>query len=254
MTTTRERIGPLLLLDGMSLAFRAFFALPDTLETTTGVVTNAVHGFSSMLVYLIRERRPSGLVVAFDAPGATFRDEILEDYKAGRAATPDLLSPQFDMIRDVLAALAIPLIELPGYEADDIIATLATEAAERKNGDGDRHRGPGQLPARARPLHPGPLQQARGDRLLVLRRGRDHRALRRASLAVRVAGVAARRPLRQPAGHSWSGGEDCRQAADDLRRPRRDLRASERADAEAPGEPVLQRARWRAATPGSSRW
>jgi hypothetical protein len=90
MTTTRERIGPLLLLDGMSLAFRAFFALPDTLETTTGVVTNAVHGFSSMLVYLVRERRPSGLVVAFDAPGATFRDEILEDYKAGRAATPDL--------------------------------------------------------------------------------------------------------------------------------------------------------------------
>ncbi len=133
MTTTRERIGPLLLLDGMSLAFRAFFALPDTLETTTGVVTNAVHGFSSMLVYLIRERRPSGLVVAFDAPGATFRDEILEDYKAGRAATPDLLSPQFDMIRDVLAALAIPLIEAPGYEADDIIATLATEAAERRS-------------------------------------------------------------------------------------------------------------------------
>jgi DNA polymerase-1 len=132
MTTTRERTGPLLLLDGMSLAFRAFFALPDTLETTSGVVTNAVHGFSSMLVYLIRERRPSGLVVAFDAPGPTFRDEILEDYKAGRSATPDLLMPQFDMIREVLAALAIPLIEAPGYEADDIIATLATEAAERK--------------------------------------------------------------------------------------------------------------------------
>jgi DNA polymerase I len=132
MTTTQERTGPLLLLDGMSLAFRAFFALPDTLETTTGVVTNAVHGFSSMLVYLIRERRPSGLVVAFDAPGATFRDEILEDYKAGRSATPDLLMPQFDMIREVLAALAIPLIEAPGYEADDVIATLATEAADRK--------------------------------------------------------------------------------------------------------------------------
>jgi DNA polymerase-1 len=132
MTITRERTGPLLLLDGMSLAFRAFFALPDTLETSGGVVTNAVHGFSSMLVYLIRERRPSALAVAFDAPGATFRDEILEDYKAGRAATPDLLSPQFDMIRDVLASLAIPLIELAGYEADDIIATLATEAAERE--------------------------------------------------------------------------------------------------------------------------
>jgi DNA polymerase-1 len=131
MTTTRERTGPLLLLDGMSLAFRAFFALPDTLETTSGVVTNAVHGFSSMLVYLIRERRPSGLAVAFDAPGATFRDEILEDYKAGRSATPDLLLPQFGMIREVLEALAIPLIEARGFEADDVIATLATEAAER---------------------------------------------------------------------------------------------------------------------------
>jgi DNA polymerase I len=132
MTTIGERTGPLLLLDGMSLAFRAFFALPDTLETTNGVVTNAVHGFSSMLVYLIRERRPSGLVVAFDAPGATFRDDMLEDYKAGRSATPDLLMPQFDMIREVLAALAVPLIEAPGYEADDVLATLATEAAERR--------------------------------------------------------------------------------------------------------------------------
>ncbi len=122
----------MLLLDGMSLAFRAYFALPDTLATSTGVVTNAVHGFSSMLVYLIREQRPSALAVAFDAPGATFRDEILEDYKAGRAETPWLLPPQFDMIREVMAALAIPVVEAPGFEADDVIATLATEAVERQ--------------------------------------------------------------------------------------------------------------------------
>ncbi len=131
MATQQERPGPLLLLDGMSLAFRAYFALPDTLATSTGVVTNAVHGFTSMLVYLIREQHPSALVVAFDAPGATFRDEILEDYKAGRAETPWLLPPQFDMIREVMAALAIPVVEAPGFEADDVIATLATEAAAR---------------------------------------------------------------------------------------------------------------------------
>jgi len=131
MATRQERPGPLLLLDGMSLAFRAYFALPDSLATSSGVVTNAVHGFTSMLVYLIREQRPSALVVAFDAPGATFRDEILEDYKAGRAETPWLLPPQFDMIREVMAALAVPVVEAPGFEADDVIATLATEAAER---------------------------------------------------------------------------------------------------------------------------
>ncbi len=133
MATQQERPGPLLLLDGMSLAFRAYFALPDTLATSTGVVTNAVHGFTSMLVYLIREQHPSALAVAFDAPGATFRDEMLEDYKAGRAETPWLLPPQFDMIREVMAALAIPVVEAPGFEADDVIATLATQAAARQS-------------------------------------------------------------------------------------------------------------------------
>ena len=131
-TEQQERSGPLLLLDGMSLAFRAFFALPDTLATKSGIVTNAAHGFTSMLVYLIREQRPSALAVAFDAPGDTFRDEMLEDYKAGRADTPWLLPHQFAIIREVMAALAIPVIEAPGFEADDVIATLATEAEERQ--------------------------------------------------------------------------------------------------------------------------
>ncbi|HUE07260.1 MAG TPA: DNA polymerase I [Acidimicrobiales bacterium] len=131
MAEGQERTGPLLLLDGMSLAFRAYYALPDTLATKAGVVTNAAHGFTSMLQYLIREQRPSAVAVAFDAPGDTFRDEMLEDYKAGRAATPWLLPPQFDIIREVMDALAIPVIEAPGFEADDVIATLATQAAER---------------------------------------------------------------------------------------------------------------------------
>ena len=133
MATGRVESGPLLLLDGMSLAFRAYFALPDTLATSTGLVTNAVHGFTSMVVYLIREQKPSALAVAFDAPGPTFRDEMLEDYKAGRAQTPWLLPPQFDMIREVMGSLAIPVVEAPGFEADDVIATLATEAAGREH-------------------------------------------------------------------------------------------------------------------------
>ncbi len=98
----RRPPGPLFVLDGMSLAFRAFFALPAELATTAGVVTNAVLGFSNMLVYLVREHGPSAMAVAFDLPEATFRDELVDDYKAGRAETPDILLPQFDMIRGVL--------------------------------------------------------------------------------------------------------------------------------------------------------
>ncbi len=123
--------GPLFLLDGMSLAFRAYFALPPDLVTSTGLVTNAVHGFVSMLVYLVREHQPDGLAVAFDPPGGNFRDDMVEDYKGGRSATPDDLLPQFGMIRDVLAALNVPLVEVPTYEADDVLATLATQARDR---------------------------------------------------------------------------------------------------------------------------
>ncbi|HWE69140.1 MAG TPA: DNA polymerase I [Acidimicrobiales bacterium] len=122
---------PLVLLDGMSLAFRAFFALPPDLATKAGVVTNALYGFASMLVNLVRDHQPSGLAVAFDLPGGTFRDKVVSDYKAGRAETPDDLFPQFDMIRTLLAALAIPVVDAVGFEADDVLATLATEARDR---------------------------------------------------------------------------------------------------------------------------
>ena len=116
----------------MSLAFRAYFALPDTLATSTGVVTNAVHGFTSMLVYLIREQRPSALAVAFDAPGRHLPRRDARGLQGRPGRDPRLLPPQFDMIREVMAALAIPVVEAPGFEADDVIATLATEAAERQ--------------------------------------------------------------------------------------------------------------------------
>jgi DNA polymerase-1 len=129
--TEPERTGALFLLDGMSLAFRAFFALPDTLSTTSGVVTNALHGFVSMVVYIVREHQPGSLAIAFDLPGETFRDQMVEDYKGGRAETPASLPAQFEMIREIMEVLAIPVVGAPGFEADDVLATLATEARDR---------------------------------------------------------------------------------------------------------------------------
>jgi len=129
--TGEDRPGPLFLLDGMSLAFRAYFALPNTLSTSSGVVTNALHGFVSMVAYIVKEQRPGALAVAFDLPGETFRDQMVADYKGGRAETPNDLPPQFEMIREVMESLAIPVVGAPGYEADDVLATLATEARDR---------------------------------------------------------------------------------------------------------------------------
>ena len=132
--------GPLFLLDGNSLVFRAFFALPIDLATRSGQVTNAVYGFTSMLVNLLRDHSPSGIGVAFDRPEPTFRDEVVEDYKGNRPETPDLLVPQFALVRDVLAALGLRTLEVPGYEADDILATLATQARDVGSRRGGGHR------------------------------------------------------------------------------------------------------------------
>ncbi|HEX5615430.1 MAG TPA: DNA polymerase I, partial [Acidimicrobiia bacterium] len=119
----------LLLLDGHSLAYRAFFALPTDLATASGTVTNAVYGFTSMLAKVLADEQPDLIGVAFDAPGrANFRFEIDPDYKAGRAETPDLFRSQMPLIREVLDALEIRTIEVSGVEADDVIATLAEQA------------------------------------------------------------------------------------------------------------------------------
>ncbi|MDQ1532878.1 MAG: polymerase, partial [Actinomycetota bacterium] len=119
----------LLLLDGHSLAYRAFFALPTDLATAAGTVTNAVYGFTSMLTKVLADEHPELIAVAFDAPGRTFRDDMDADYKAGRATTPDLFKSQLPLIREVLTALNIKMIDESGVEADDVIATLATQAA-----------------------------------------------------------------------------------------------------------------------------
>ena len=125
-TDTRK----VLLLDGHSLAFRAFFALPETLVTSSGQVTNAVYGFTAMLIKLLADERPQGMVVCFDKGAPQFRLDRYPEYKAGRAATPDLFKQQLPLIREVLESLRIPMIELEGYEADDLLATLTKHARE----------------------------------------------------------------------------------------------------------------------------
>ena len=120
----------LLLLDGHSLAYRAFFALPPDLATKSGTVTNAVYGFTSMLAKVLADEKPDQIAVAFDAPGgSTVRKELDPEYKAGRKETPDLFASQLPLIHEVVEALAICQLSVPGVEADDVIATLATRAA-----------------------------------------------------------------------------------------------------------------------------
>ena len=123
----------LMLIDGNSLTYRAFFALPTDMATASGQVTNAVFGFTSMLVNLLRDHRPDHLAVVFDRHEPTFRHEAVETYKANRSEAPDILRQQLGLVRQVVEVLHVPMLELAGYEADDIIATLATEA----NGRGD---------------------------------------------------------------------------------------------------------------------
>ncbi len=119
----------LLLLDGHSLAYRAFFALPlENFSTTTGQPTNAVFGFTSMLINVLRDERPTHIGVAFDVSRQTFRLEEYAEYKAGRNKTPGEFSSQLPLIEEVLTAMRIPFLKKEGYEADDIIATLVTQA------------------------------------------------------------------------------------------------------------------------------
>ncbi|MGH3763675.1 MAG: DNA polymerase I [Pseudonocardiaceae bacterium] len=119
----------LLLLDGHSLAYRAFFALPtENFRTTTGQTTNAVYGFTSMLINLLRDEQPSHVAAAFDVSRKTFRAEAYAPYKANRSTTPDEFRGQVSLIQDVLATLGIPVLTKENYEADDLIATLVTRA------------------------------------------------------------------------------------------------------------------------------
>jgi len=121
----------LFLLDGHSLSYRAFFALPTTLATSSGQVTNAVYGFTSMLIKLLAEERPDLIAVAFDVGAPTVRLEKYAEYKAGRPEAPDEFRQQLGLIVEVLETLRVPVIGIEGHEADDAIATLALRAVER---------------------------------------------------------------------------------------------------------------------------
>src|SRR5687768_80239 len=131
-TAATEDAGPrprLLLLDGHSLAYRAFFALPvENFSTTTGQHTNAVFGFTSMLINVLRDEKPTHVGVAFDVSRKTFRSEDYAEYKANRSKSPTEFTGQISLIKDVLEALGVTTFEKDGFEADDIIGTLTTQA------------------------------------------------------------------------------------------------------------------------------
>ena len=121
-----------MLLDGHSLAYRAFFALPaENFSTSTGQHTNGVYGFVAMLINVLRDEEPTHLAVAFDVSRQTFRSEEYTEYKAGRSATPDAFAGQVPLLKEVLDALRITHLEVDGFEADDIIATLATQGQQQ---------------------------------------------------------------------------------------------------------------------------
>ena len=114
------------------MAFRAFYALPaENFSTTGGQHTNAVYGFLSMFVNILTQEKPTHLAVAFDVARETFRNDLFPEYKAQRAPTPEEFKGQVELLKEILAAMGVTTVEKPGYEADDVIATLATAATNQ---------------------------------------------------------------------------------------------------------------------------
>ncbi|MDH5669649.1 MAG: DNA polymerase I [Nitrospira sp.] len=129
MTSPTDKRPVLYLIDGSAYIYRAFFALPP-LNNSKGLQTNAVYGFTTMLLKIIRDRQPDGLAVAFDEKGPTLRHEEFKEYKAQRPPMPDAMQAQIPYIHEVVDALAIPALRQAGYEADDLIGTLACKAEQ----------------------------------------------------------------------------------------------------------------------------
>ncbi|MHB9111898.1 MAG: DNA polymerase I [Thermoleophilia bacterium] len=130
MAAQPDLSGALFLIDGNSLAYRAFYALPETIATSDGFPTNALYGFSTMLVKILNDYQPANVIVAWDAGKKVFRHEEYEEYKAGRKPMPDNLSLQFEYFEDLVNAFGFENLRKEGYEADDILATIAREARE----------------------------------------------------------------------------------------------------------------------------
>ena len=126
---TEEKKRPkLVLVDGSNYVYRAFYAIRE-LSNSKGFPTNAIYGFTNMLVKLLRDMKPDYIAVAFDLKGPTFRHDAYEDYKATRKATPDTLIPQIPYIKDIVRGFSIPILEQQGIEADDLIGTIACRQA-----------------------------------------------------------------------------------------------------------------------------
>jgi len=125
-------VSKFLLIDGNSLTYRAFFALPTDMTTSSGQVTNALHGFTMMLATLLRDHQPDGLAVAFDRPEKTFRHERLSSYKANREKQPDILYEQLALVREIVESLGMCVVDAKGFEADDVLATLASLVRDSK--------------------------------------------------------------------------------------------------------------------------
>jgi DNA polymerase-1 len=121
----------LLLLDGNALVHRAFHALPPLTVSSTGEMVNAVYGFASTLLKVLEEFKPEYWAIAFDRPGPTFRHKIFEAYKAQRKKTPEELISQIIRVHNLVRVFNIPVFEVDGYEADDIIGTLSNKAVEK---------------------------------------------------------------------------------------------------------------------------
>ncbi len=120
----------LVLIDGSGYIFRAYYALKTNLTSPDGVPIGAVFGFTKMLLKLLDDLNPAELAVVFDAGRKTFRNDIYADYKANRSDPPEDLIPQFPLVREATRALGLPLLEMEGWEADDLIASLAKQAIE----------------------------------------------------------------------------------------------------------------------------
>lgn len=120
----------LLVLDGNSLTYRAFYGIPTDMVTASGQVTNAVYGMTSMLLTLLKDHKPSGIVVAFDRPEPTFRHIAEPSYKAQREESPEILRQQMGIVKELLTAMGVTICELSGFEADDVIATVADQAVD----------------------------------------------------------------------------------------------------------------------------
>ena len=115
----------IVLIDGFSVAFRAFYALPETLMTSTGTPTNVIHGFLSMINKVVNDYDPKQIIITWDLPGKTFRNDIYKEYKANRSPAPDNFNVQIPLLHELIESFNIPQVSVEGHEADDVLGSLS---------------------------------------------------------------------------------------------------------------------------------